>query len=507
VTGAGLRVGIDVGGTNTDAVLVDRAGTVLARTKNPTTEDPAEGIDRALAAVVPFDPSSVATVALGTTHALNAVLRRRDLGRVAVLRLAAPATRSVPPFSGWPDDLRGAVDAGAAIVAGGVEVDGRTHPIDHDEIRHALERADAVDAVAITGPFSLQDPSQERDAARSVAEVLGDVPISLGHEVGGLGLLERENAAILNASLGRVAARVIDGFARALTSHGLGATPYLSQNDGTMMSLDRARDLPVLTIGGGPSNSIRGAVALTGLTEALVVDVGGTSTDVGAIALGFPRESAIGVELGGVRTNFRMPDVVSVAVGGGTVISAEGILGVESVGHRLTTDALVFGGTTPTLSDAAVAAGRATMGDPAATAGRGWPAALEEAGRRIADALDRMKLSRDEATVVAVGGGSVLVPEGLAGVAAVHRPEGYGVANAIGAAIGLVSGEAEHVADVGDDREGTIAAVIDDARDRAARAGADPATLETVWVEEIPLAYMDRPMSRLRAKVAGPPRA
>jgi len=498
------RIGIDVGGTNTDAVLVGDGGAILARAKAPTTEDPAEGIARALAAVVPTDPSSVLSVALGTTHALNALLRRRDLGRVAVLRVAAPATRAIPPFAGWPADLRAAVGAGAWVVRGGVEVDGRSHPIDRDEILTVLDAVRGADAVAITGPFSLQDPSQEREVASLVRDAL-DLPVSLGHEVGGLGLLERENATIVNAALGGVATRVIDGFERALAGHGLAATPFLSQNDGTMMGVGHARSLPVRTIGGGPSNSIRGAAALTGLADALVVDVGGTSTDVGAIAQGFPRESAVGVEIGGVRTNFRMPDVLSVAAGGGTVIDGDGALGLDSVGHRLTTAALVFGGGTPTLSDAAVAAGRATMGDPAAIEGRTWPAALATADARIADAVDRMKLARGDVPVVLVGGGSVLLPPGLPGASDVVRPADHDVANAVGAAIGLVSGEAEHVADVGTDREAAIAAVTEDARARAADAGADPAQLDVVWIDETPLAYMDRPLSRLRAKVAGPP--
>jgi N-methylhydantoinase A/oxoprolinase/acetone carboxylase beta subunit len=501
-----LRIGIDVGGTNTDAVLVDREHRVLARAKTPTTDDPAGGIARALAAVVPADPSEVAWVALGTTHALNALLRRRYLGRVAVIRIGAPATRSVPPFTGWPDDLREAIDAGSDIVAGGVEVDGRTHPVDLDAVRRLIDGAGAIDGVAITGTFSPQDPSQELEVSEAIAGAVGDVPVSLGHRVGGLGLLERENAAIVNASLRAVAGRVIEGFTHALIEHGIEATPFLSQNDGTMMSLERARDLPVLTIGGGPSNSIRGAAALTGLDDALVIDVGGTSTDVGAIVRGFPRESAAGVELGGVRTNFRMPDVLSVAAGGGTVVGDDGTLGVDSVGHRLTVDALVFGGAVATLSDAAVAAGRASMGDPSRLAGRTWPGVIDESDRRIADALDRMKLSRAAADVIVVGGGSVLVPPELPGATSVHHPANADVANAVGAAIGLVSGEAEHVAVVGDDRPAAIEAVLADARERANRAGADPAGIETVWVDEIPLAYMDRPMSRLRAKVAGPPR-
>jgi N-methylhydantoinase A/oxoprolinase/acetone carboxylase beta subunit len=505
-----LRIGIDVGGTNTDAALVDAEGRVLAAPKTPTTEDPADGIRTALAAVAPKDTGDVATVALGTTHALNALLRRRDLGRVAVLRLAAPATRSVPPFAGWPADLRDTVDAGAWIVAGGVEVDGRTHALDPGEIRAALGSATSVpEAVAITGPFSLHDPGQELEAADIVRDALGPaVTISLGHEVGGLGLLERENAAIVNAALGAVARLVIEGFTRAIADLGLVATPFLTQNDGTMMSVDRALALPVLTIGAGPSNSIRGAAALTGLEDALVIDVGGTSTDVGAIAAGFPRESSAGVDLGGVRTNFRMPDVVSVATGGGTMIAADGTLGVDSVGHRLTTDAIVFGGETATLSDAAVAAGRADMGDRAALEGRAWPDALAEADRRVADALDRMKLARGDVPVVLVGGGSVLLPARLPGAAAVHRPERFDVANAVGAAIGLVSGEAEQVSDVGDGgRDGAVAACVSAAEARAVAAGADAGSLHVVWVDEIPLAYMDRPLSRIRAKVAGPPRA
>ena len=87
------------------------------------------------------------------------------------------------------------------------------------------------------------------------------------------------------------------------------------------MALDHAVRYPVLTIGSGPANSIRGAAFLTGSSDALVVDVGGTSTDVGVLVNGFPRESSQGVEIGGIRTNFRMPDLVTVALGGGTVLA------------------------------------------------------------------------------------------------------------------------------------------------------------------------------------------
>ncbi|WP_431998750.1 hydantoinase/oxoprolinase N-terminal domain-containing protein, partial [Sphaerimonospora mesophila] len=101
-----LRIGIDVGGTNTDAVAIDEADRVVAKAKRPTSPDVTEGLRAALDAVLAElpDPRLVARVMLGTTHATNAILERRALGRVAVLRLGAPATTSVPPLSEWPDD-------------------------------------------------------------------------------------------------------------------------------------------------------------------------------------------------------------------------------------------------------------------------------------------------------------------------------------------------------------------------------------------------------------------
>jgi hypothetical protein len=117
-----------------------------------------------------------------------------------------------------------------------------------------------------------------------------------------------------------------------------------------------------------------------------------------------------------------------------------------------------------------------------------------------------MRLTRDDADLILVGGGSVLIGDDLPGVRTVHRPEHADVANAIGAALAPVAGEADVVAEVGGDRRAeAVESCLGVARDRAIAAGADPGELRTVWIDEVPLAYMDRPLSRLRAKVAGPP--
>jgi N-methylhydantoinase A/oxoprolinase/acetone carboxylase beta subunit len=147
---------------------------------------------------------------------------------------------------------------------------------------------------------------------------------------------------------------------------GIRAPLYVSQNDGILTSAAYAARTPVLTFGSGPTNSMRGAAFLTGLRDAIVMDVGGTTTDIGALVNGFPRESSVAVNIGGVRTNFRMPDILSLGLGGGTRIWVEeaggGIrIGPDSVGYRLLEEAFVFGGSTLTASDIAVKAGRRTL--------------------------------------------------------------------------------------------------------------------------------------------------
>ena len=328
------RLGLDVGGTNTDAVIMDAADRVIAKAKVPGTADITGGIVAAIDAVLKALPGSqqgtrpgrITHVMLGTTHATNAVLERVNLRRVAVVRIGGPATHSIRPMFSWPPDLVRAVSVGAVIVDGGIEFDGRDlSPLDTDAIARFLGQVgEQADGVAVTSVFAPVSARHELLAAEVVKRELGEVHLSLSHEIGSIGLIERENATILNGALAGVARDVARAMREALTAHGLAPVTFFAQNDGTLMGLDQALRYPVLTIGSGPANSVRGAAFLTGLTDSLVADVGGTSTDVGVLTNGFPRDSSQGVEIGGVRTNFRMPDLVTIALGGGTVISRDG---------------------------------------------------------------------------------------------------------------------------------------------------------------------------------------
>ena len=516
----GYRIGVDVGGTNTDAVVMGQDLQVLAKHKSATTPDVVGGITAAMTAVLSaagVDAGDIGRVMLGTTHATNAVLERRELGRVAAIRVGGPATKAVPPLSTWPDDLRAVVSAGEAIIDGGFDFDGTEQvPFDEAGLRSFLGSLTEVpDAFAVTSVFAPVSDAHELRSAEVINELYGDVPISLSGSLGSIGMLERENACVLNAALLSVARNIVAGLDAATSSLGIDAITYFAQNDGTLMAIDRVLQYPVLTIGSGPANSMRGAAHLSGLSEAIVVDVGGTSTDIGVLAAGFPRESAVPVEIGGIRTNFRMPDLLALALGGGTVVKSTdaGVrIGPESVGHRLTTEALSFGGSTPTLSDVANKTGRTSIGamPPSSETDSVLPAdlaaeALAGIDRMLEDGIDRMKLSRSPQPVIAVGGGSILVPAALEGVTEVVRPDHFDVANAIGAAIASVSAEIDKLFTIdAEGREKVIESAKADAIGAAVALGADPDSTEVVSLEELTMAYMTDNILRLRIKAAGP---
>jgi N-methylhydantoinase A/oxoprolinase/acetone carboxylase beta subunit len=238
----------------------------------------------------------------------------------------------------------------------------------------------------------------------------------------------------------------------------------------------------------------------------MVVDVGGTTSDIGQLRHGFPREANAVVEVGGVRTLFRMPDLLSIGLGGGSHVTDEPVrVGPVSVGYRLTSEALVFGGAQLTATDIAVAAGLIDIGDRSRVAKlpkRLIDAALREAWRKLEDDIDRMKTEAGDVPLLAVGGGAFLVPSSLPGISEIVRVPHGDCANAVGAAIAQVSGEADQVfRDL--TREDAIAAARAIAEDRAVQAGAARDSLKTVDVEDMPIAYLPGNALRVRVRVAG----
>jgi N-methylhydantoinase A/oxoprolinase/acetone carboxylase beta subunit len=512
------RLGIDVGGTHTDAVILDEKKRLVAKTKARTTPDVTSGIVQALKQILEqpgVDRRAISVAMLGTTHCTNAIAERKHLSKVGVIRMGAPATLAIPPLFSWPPDLREVVThATAFTIHGGHEFDGReiSKP-DQKEIDGMIRQlVGKVDAVAVTAVFAPVNPAHEKSLALTLQSALGDdVPITLSHEIGSLGLLERENATILNSALMKTAQIAFSGFAEAIARESLRARLFLGQNDGTLMGLDYALRYPIFTIASGPSNSLRGGAFLSNLKDAIVVDVGGTTTDVGVLVGGFPRESAIAVDIGGVRTNFRMPDLISIGLGGGSLVrrkTGSVSVGPDSVGYRLEEEAIVFGGKTLTATDIAVAMGRANLGDPKRLA-RITQAVAKPVDRlirkMIEGCIDRLKLSPAGVPVVLVGGGSILLPDEIEGASEIHRPANFDVANAIGVAIAPVSAEIDRLFSYTQySRQEALQEAQKLAIEKARLAGADPNNIEIVELEEIAMAYLPEHAVRVKVKAAGP---
>lgn len=510
-----MRIGIDVGGTNTDAVLMDGSD-VLAATKTHTSEDVTSGIVNALRQLgeaSSFEPGDVAAVMIGTTHFINALIEGKSLTPTAAIRFGLPATKALPPLVDWPGRLVDVLGGHSYLCHGGHEYDGREiSAFDEREFREVLDKvADAgARSIALSSVFSPINAEFELRAAQVVESEYPDLSVSLSHEIGRMGLLGRENATIINAALRDLADHVTMGLSRAVAEAGINGPVYLSQNDGTLMEIDYARRYPVATFASGPTNSMRGAAFLSGEQDCAVVDVGGTTTDVGILQSGFPREASADVAVAGVQTNFRMPDVLSIGIGGGSLvrtIDGKVRVGPSSVGYALTRQAQVFGGDILTATDVAAAAGLVQLGDLERVAGldRSFvQAALEHMAARTAETVDRMRTSADPVPVVVVGGGGFLVPDTLAGASIVLRPEHGSVANAIGAAIAQVGGEVDRVFTVDPGRRDSVLdAARQEATDRAIAAGARPDSVSIVDIEEVPLAYLPGNATRIRVKAVG----
>ena len=509
------RIGIDVGGTNTDAVLID-GETILSSIKVPTTQDVMSGVKAALAHVSGFvGPTDrpIDAVMIGTTHFTNAVVERARLERVAAIRIALPTGRSLPPMCDWPDDLRDIVGNHGYQVKGGYEFDGRVlSPLDEDAIvRIAGDiRTKGLKAAAVTCVFSGINDAMELRTKEILQQQCPGLPVVMSKDIGRHGLLARESAAIMNASLLSLADRTVAAFGEALAAAGITCPFYITQNDGTLMAADVVRSFPVLTFASGPTNSMRGAAFLTGIKDAVVVDVGGTTSDVGSLSHGFPRQASTTVDIGGVRTNFRMPDVFSIGLGGGSLVvkTVSGVtVGPKSVGYRVRTDAICFGGTTLTATDIAVASNKADVGDRALVENLDHElvaAAMLKIDQMLEACVERSRISSTPVPVIAVGGGSILLPDRI-GDLEVIRPENFAVANAVGAAIAQISGETDRVFSLidGRTRESALAEAEAEAREKAIAAGAQAETLEVIEREDMPLAYLPGNATRIHVKVVG----
>ena len=290
-----MRIGVDVGGTNTDAALME-GSTVVDAVKSVTTEDPGLGILEAVSKILDktkISPDQLEAIMIGTTQFTNAFVENKRLEKVAVVRLGYPATISVPPCIDFSSNLRKIIGENFWILPGGYEFDGRfLGDWSEEQIKKVANEiaSKGIKYIAISCVFSPINEKQEIETAKIIKKYVPDAIITMSHRIGRVGFVERENATIMNSSLGFLANKVITSFDDALKKLKIKCPFYISQNDGTLMAANIVKNYPVLTFASGPTNSMRGAAFLSGHKNAIVVDIGGTTTDFGVIKEGFPRD-------------------------------------------------------------------------------------------------------------------------------------------------------------------------------------------------------------------------
>lgn len=519
---------------------------IVASHKAPTSPDVTTGITEAVRTVinasnVPLD--AISCVIIGTTHFVNAVVQRSSsLQRVGVVRLCGGSNEGfglgVPPFVDFPKDLRRLIATKPHFCQGGYQISGgEISPLEELELKQVAEKLidDEIFDIVVSGIYSPLNSQQEVEAGKILLERMEELcitrglsnqpRITLSHRISSLGFLARENAAILNATLRRLAERTIYGFEQAMQDifQGSPCALYLTQNDGSVLSASDAVDLPIRTFNSGPTNSIRGGEFLwrTASTatdggqaereDALVViDIGGTTSDSGLLLPnGLPRMSSLMSLVGGVRTNFALPAVESIGLGGGSIIRGEeaGLtVGPESVALELTRRALLFGGDTLTATDIVAASELRAPSDDYPLKGLGNPdhlqhLTLESIGnakarmrQMIEELVDRTKVQKGDIDVLIVGGGAIVIDTDnpLSGVRAVRKVKGGEVANAVGAAISRVSGVVDTVVDTSQKPLKEAQKEVSNlAIDAAVENGAQRDTVEIAEITVLPIQYVD----------------
>lgn len=329
-------LGVDTGGTYTDAVVLDEAADlVIASAKSLTTRpDLSLGVGRAIDEAMEIsgvDPSDIAMVSLSTTLATNALVEGQG-GRIALVFIGfaeAELTRA-----GLQDALRG--DPVIHLAGGHNHGGGEVAPLDLKGLRAALDGVGAgVTGFAVAGSFATRNPAHEV-AARDLIREVTSKPVTCSHELSSaLGGPKRALTAVLNARLIGMIDGLIGACEAHLTAIGVAARLMVVRGDGALVSSDVAREKPIETILSGPAASIAGASWLTGEEDALVSDIGGTTTDVCLLQGGRPKIDPQGARVGPYRTMVEAVAMRTTGLGGDSEVHLrDGLGGGMHLGPR-----------------------------------------------------------------------------------------------------------------------------------------------------------------------------
>jgi N-methylhydantoinase A/oxoprolinase/acetone carboxylase beta subunit len=312
-----VLLGIDTGGTYTDAVLLDEEIGILAAAKSPTTRyDLAQGIRHALQKLLSLKKAHVNMVSLSSTLATNAVVEGRGSPAGLILIGYDPDTRDQDVFKKIESENP------LILIRGGHKISGdEKAPLDTNALKGAVEKhAGKVSAFAVSGYFSVRNPSHEL-AAKTVIRQMTDLPVTCGHELTThLDAPRRAVTALLNARLIPLIYELVHSVLRVMADFKIHAPLMIVKGDGSLVSAETALDIPLETIMSGPAASVVGARYLAGCENALVVDMGGTTSDMALLKDGAPVISEQNSSVGGFHPMIESIDIFTQGIGGDSLI-------------------------------------------------------------------------------------------------------------------------------------------------------------------------------------------
>ena len=330
-----LLLGVDTGGTYTDAVLIRDEKDVIASAKSLTTrQDLAIGIGKAIAAVLKHsgaDVSEIGMASLSTTLATNALVEGQG-GRVGLIYIGF--REKDLQGHGLSEALAG--DPALVLAGGHNHAGGEVQPLDAQALSAWLETDQGISAYAVASQFATRNPAHELQAAEMIRDMTGR-PVSCSHHLSAkLNGPKRALTALLNARLIGMITRLIEQAEGKLTELGINAPLMVVRGDGALISAEQAKHRPIETILSGPAASIVGARWMTGAEHALVSDIGGTTTDVAVLREGRPAIDPAGAQVGPWRTMVEAVAMRTTGLGGDSEVHVidEGLIGGVTLGPR-----------------------------------------------------------------------------------------------------------------------------------------------------------------------------
>jgi N-methylhydantoinase A/oxoprolinase/acetone carboxylase beta subunit len=330
-----ILLGVDTGGTYTDAVLIKDEETVIASAKALTTRDDlAVGVGNAVQTVLSqsgITPSDIVMTSLSTTLATNALVEGKG-GKVCLVFIGF-SPKDIAR-QGLDDALKG--DPVIILNGGHDHTGSEVSPLETDALIAELDKLDGVSGFAVAGQFATRNAAHE-NAVRDIIREKTAVPVSCSHELSAkLGGPKRAMTAVLNARLIGMIDHLIGATEGYFKHIGINAQMMVVRGDGALISADQAREKPIETILSGPAASIVGARWLTDETDAMVSDIGGTTTDVAILRNGRPMIDPDGAMVGGLRTMVEAVAMRTFGLGGDSQVhlSREGLSGDITLGPR-----------------------------------------------------------------------------------------------------------------------------------------------------------------------------